>query len=183
MRPRSARCRALIYPEGAQMAQAGNQPSSATRRTTTTADRPPVYEHGPRGEQGPSGERGERGAHGEPGPRGEQGLRGEQGPTGKPGPPGPAGPPGPQGMPGPQGLPGPQGQQGWAPEPSSHTQQVTNWVKPATTASGLELGLAMMCTPVQIFAAMFDNIIKMQQQTWSSMIGAASTGLRDANKY
>lgn len=167
------------------MAQAGNQPSSATRRTTTTittADRPPVDEHAPRGEQGPPGERGEQGARGEQGKkgepgeqgaRGEQGLRGEQGPTGKPGPPGP------------QGMPGPQGQQGWAPEPSSHSQQVTNWVKPATskTASGLELGLAMMFTPVQIFAAMFDNMIKAQQQTWSSMIGAASTGLRDANKY
>jgi hypothetical protein len=40
-----------------------------------------------------------------------------------------------------------------------------------------------MFTPVQICAAMFDNMIKMQQQTWSSMIGAASTGLRNANKY
>jgi hypothetical protein len=62
---------------------------------------------------------------------------------------------------------------------------VTNWVKPATskTTSGLEPGLALMFTPVQVFASMVDSIIKMQQKTWANMIGAASTGARDANRY
>jgi hypothetical protein len=82
-------------------------------------------------------------------------------------------PPGPQGKPGPQGLPGPQGQEGWAPKPDNQPQQATDWVKPAT--SGLESGLAMMFTPVQIFTSAFDNMIKMQK-TWANMIGAASTG-------
>jgi hypothetical protein len=186
------------------MEQAASQPSPVTRRTT--ADRPPVDGHGPRdeqgpqgeqgprgeqglpGEQGPRGEQGEKGEPGEPGPRGEQGCRGEQGPRGGQGlrgEQGPTGEPGPAGPPGPQGMPGPQGPQGWAPEPSSHSQQETNWVKPAMskTTPGLEPGLALMFTPVQFFTSVFDSMIKMQQKTWANMIGAASTGARDANRY
>jgi hypothetical protein len=62
---------------------------------------------------------------------------------------------------------------------------VTDWVKPATTkvASGLESGFAMMFTPIQVFASVFDNMIKLQQKTWANMIGAASTGARDVNRY
>jgi hypothetical protein len=61
---------------------------------------------------------------------------------------------------------------------------MTNWVKPTTskTASGLELGLAMMFTPLQIFAAGFDSMLKAQQ-AWTTMIGTASTSARDANRY
>jgi hypothetical protein len=82
-------------------------------------------------------------------------------------------------------LPGPQGQQGWAAEPSYQSPQVTGWVEPATSkpASGLESGLAMMFIPVQIFTSVFDNMIKLQQKTWTKMVGAASTGARDANTY
>jgi len=60
-----------------------------------------------------------------------------------------------------------------------------NWVQPAAskTASGLEPGLAMMFTPVQIFASMFDSMIKLQQKTWANMIGTASTDVRDAHRY
>ncbi|MCA1821008.1 MAG: hypothetical protein LC644_04380 [Pseudonocardia sp.] len=62
---------------------------------------------------------------------------------------------------------------------------MTNWVQPATskTVSGLEPGLAMMFTPVQIFASMFDSMIKLQQKIWANMIGAPSTDARDAHKY
>jgi hypothetical protein len=82
-------------------------------------------------------------------------------------------------------LPGPQGQQGWAPEPSNQSPQVTGWVKPATStpASGLESGLAMMFIPVQIFTSVFDNMVKLQQKTWANMVGAANSGARDANRY
>ena len=158
------------------MAQEANQPSSAARRTTTANDRPVVDGHDSRGDQGP---RGEQGLRGEPGPTGPPGPQGLPGPRGQQGP---AGPPGPQGSPGTQGLPGPQG---WAPESGSRSQQVTDWVRPATskTASGLESGLALMFTPVQIFASMCENIIKSQQKAWASMIGAASTGARDANRH
>jgi hypothetical protein len=82
-------------------------------------------------------------------------------------------------------LPGPQGQQGWAPEPGGQPQQVTGWVKPASskTVPGLESGVAMMFTPVHIFTSVFDNMIKLQQKTWANMIGAASTGSQDTNRY
>jgi hypothetical protein len=49
--------------------------------------------------------------------------------------------------------------------------------------SGLESGVAMMFTPVHIFTSVFDNMIKLQQKTWANMIGAASTGSQDANRY
>jgi hypothetical protein len=35
---------------------------------------------------------------------------------------------------------------------------------------------------VQIFASMFDTMVKLQQKTWASMIGAANTRSRDANR-
>jgi hypothetical protein len=59
---------------------------------------------------------------------------------------------------------------------------VTNWIKLATskTAAGLESGLAMMSTPVQIFAAGFDSML---MKAWATMIGAVCTGARDANRY
>jgi hypothetical protein len=82
-------------------------------------------------------------------------------------------------------LPGPQRQQGWAPEPGAQPQEITEWVKPASSkpAPGLESGVAMMFTPVHIFTSMFDNMIKLQQKTWANMIGAARTGSQDANRY
>jgi hypothetical protein len=81
-------------------------------------------------------------------------------------------------------LPGPQGQQGWAPKLDSHSQQVANWVKPATwkTAPGFEPSLTVMFTPVELFASAFDAMIKLQR-TWADMLGTASTGVRAANKY
>jgi Collagen triple helix repeat (20 copies) len=170
------------------MTQAANPPSSGPRRTTTTTtastDRPAVDEHGPRGAQGPQGEQGRPGQPGKPGEPGHRGEQGEKGEPGEQGPRGEQGPPGPQGKPGPQGLPGPQGQQGWAPEPGRQAQQVTEWARPATStvASGLEFALAIAFTPVQIFASMFENMIKLQQKTWANITGAASTGARDTNR-
>jgi hypothetical protein len=62
---------------------------------------------------------------------------------------------------------------------------VTGWVKPASskTVPGLESGVAMMFTPVHIFTSVFDNMIKLQQKIWANMIGAASTGSQDTNRY
>jgi hypothetical protein len=34
---------------------------------------------------------------------------------------------------------------------------------------------------VQIFASMFDNMVKLQQKTWASMTGVANTRSRDTN--
>ena len=147
-------------------------------------------ERGERGEQGQPGERGERGEQGQPGeqgPVGAQGQVGEQGPVGEQGAvgePGPAGPPGPQGKPGPQGLPGPQGQQGWAPEPGD--QPATRWTSPVDTngasslGSGVEAGLALAFMPAQLFASAFENVVKMQQQTWAAL---TSSDARESSEY
>jgi hypothetical protein len=133
-------------------------------------------EQGPRGEEGPRGEPGERGPRGEPG---EQGPRGEQGPVGAQGPVGERGPAGPQGKPGPQGPPGPQGQQGWAPEPREQSEPVTGWSTPASNGtpieSVVESGLALTFMPAQLFASAFENVVKVQQQTWAALSGAAGS--------
>jgi len=44
-------------------------------------------------------------------------------------------------------------------------------------------GLALAFTPVQVFASAFENMIKLQQKTWASMIGATSSTVRDANRH
>jgi hypothetical protein len=60
-----------------------------------------------------------------------------------------------------------------------------DWAKPLTskTAAVVESGLAMMFTPVQVFASMCDSMIKLQQKAWANMIGAASTSTRDVNRH
>ena len=108
-------------------------------------------------------------------PRGEQGSPGEQGPRGEQGPAGEPGPPGPQGRPGPQGQ---QGQQGWAPDPGD--QRATRWAAPGTsgTPSATESGLELALQPVQLFALAFENMVKMQQQIWAALTGAARQSTR-----
>jgi hypothetical protein len=95
------------------------------------------------------------------------------------------GPPRPQGATGPQGLPGPQGQQGSAPQPGPQLQEAaTRWTAPATSraASWLTPGIELALTPVQIFASMFDTMVKLQQKTWASATGVANTRSRNANR-
>jgi hypothetical protein len=40
----------------------------------------------------------------------------------------------------------------------------------------------MALTPVQTFASILDTMVKLQQKNWASMIGAANTRSRNANR-
>jgi hypothetical protein len=61
-------------------------------------------------------------------------------------------------------------------------ETATQWTAPATSraASWLAPGIELALTPVQIFSSMFDTMVKLQQKTWASMIGAANPRSRDA---
>jgi hypothetical protein len=47
---------------------------------------------------------------------------------------------------------------------------------------GLTSGLELAFIPIQVFTSMFDTMLKVQKNAWSSMTPAASTGSRDAER-
>jgi hypothetical protein len=49
-------------------------------------------------------------------------------------------------------------------------------------SGGITSGLELAFIPIQVVTSMFDAMLKVQNNAWSSMTAAASTGSRDAER-